>query len=280
MTTRKISILNPEEGGSLVQDAIGHHAREQHAMGRGDEKEGVEGRAQETQSPRPVRVDRLQVEVEPRHAPKEFRPEQQAKIPPNQEELKYRQAGEHEPQAGQRELLPTLRGRGVPGARAHGYVLAPEDQDADAVDEGEHDGFRHGRVAQLQYVPFDFLEARHLFRPNQSAAPELGDEQAHATVDDGLGGDEQRHHHQKAQMAFHVLQERQGVVAPDQMTLQGRQNQQGRPGEQGEEKAPAAKQPKRVVRKVRSAQKLKERTAADEREVVLDRRRRIDAGIR
>jgi hypothetical protein len=59
--------------------------------------------------------------------------------------------------------------------------------------------------------------------------------ETHALVNHKLGSDQQRHHHQKTDMNFHVQQERYRRTAAQQLSFQSREHQERQPGQQGDD---------------------------------------------
>ena len=69
-------------------------------------------------------------------------------------------------------------------------------------------------------------------------------------------------------MNLHVAQERDGHAPAERMPFQSREREQRQPGKQRDDDRAAADQLQRVTGDVRPAQKLVERSAEDEREVL------------
>ena len=78
---------------------------------------------------------------------------------------------------------------------------------------------------------------------------------------------QQGHNQQESGVHLDILEERDGGPRTPQVTFPGREQQQGQPGDQRKGDDPLAQECQRVVGQVRTAQKLEERAAEDEREV-------------
>ena len=90
----------------------------------------------------------------------------------------------------------------------------------------------------------------------------------HAPVHHKLGNDQQGHRQQEANVNFHVHQEGYGRTPAQHLSFQSREHQERQPGKQRDDDDASAHQHQRIVGQVRAAQKLEERPAKDEREVV------------
>ena len=182
----------------------------QRAVRHGERREGVDRVGRETQAANAIRMRGNQAQLDARHLPEKARPDEQPKIPAAQQELEDRQAHVAIPHPGERELR-ALGGRcRVPGGRVERHVVAPDDQDADPIDEGDQQHLGEHRVAQPECRRDGGLEPRHGALGNQIAFQELLHQGTHAPVHHELGNDQQGQRHQEADVNFHVQQERHG----------------------------------------------------------------------
>jgi hypothetical protein len=102
---------------------------------------------------------------------------------------------------------------------------------------------------------------------NQVTFQELSHHEPHALVHDQLGHDQQRQRDQKADMHFHVPQERDGDVPTQRLAFQRREYQERQPGQQRDEEDAAVQEIQSSPGQMRPPQQLEERPAQDEREV-------------
>ena len=222
---------------------------------------------EKTQAADAIRMRRNQAQLDARHLPEKARPDEQSKIPAAQQELEDRQAHVAVPHSGERELRALGGRRRVPRGRVERHVLAPDDQDADPIHEGDQQHLGEHRVAQPECRCDGRLEPRHGVLGNQVAFEELLQQGTHAPVHHELGNDQQGQRHQEADVNFHIQQKRYGRAAAQQVSFQSREHQERQPGEQRDDDDALAHQHQRIVGQVRPAQKLEERPAQDEREV-------------
>ena len=185
-----------------------------------------------------------------------------------QQELEDRQAHIAVPHPGQRELRALGRRRRVPCGRVERHVMAPDDQDADAIHEGDEQHLGEHRVAQPKCRRDGGIEPRHGAFGDQIAFQELLHHETHAPVHDKLGNDQQGHRHQEADVNFQVQQERHGRAPAQQLPFQSGEHQERQPGKQRDDDNTPPHQPQRIVGQMRPTQKLEERPAQDEREVL------------
>ena len=208
-----------------------------------------------------------QAQLDAGYLPEEARPDEQSKIPAQQQELEDRHTHVGEPHAGERELR-TRGGRGrIPRRRVERDVLAPDDQDADAIDEGDQQHLGEHRIAQPEGRGDGCLKTRHGVRGNHVSFKELLQQGPHAPVHHQFGDDQQRQRHQEADVGFDVEQERHARAAAPQVSFQPREQQQRQPSQQRNDDDALAHHHQRVIGQVRLPEKLEERPAEDEREI-------------
>ena len=146
--------------------------------------------------------------------------------------------------------------------------MAPDNQDTDDIDESDQQHLGEHRVAQPKRRRDGGIKPRHGALGNQIAVEELPHHKTHALVHHKLRNDEQRHRHQKADMNLHVQQEGYGRAPAQRLSFQSREHQERQPGEQRDDDDALAHQLQRIAGQMRPAQKLEERPAQDEREVL------------
>ena len=104
--------------------------------------------------------------------------------------------------------------------------MAPDDQDANPVHEGDQQQLGEHGIAQPQRRRDGGLEPGHGLVGDQVPLDELLKQRVHAPVDHQLGDDKQRHRDQEADVNFGVQQERQARTCAHQLTFDRRQHQQ------------------------------------------------------
>ena len=216
----------------------------------------------------PIGVRRHQGELDARHLPQEADPDGQPEVPAAQQELENRQADEPIPQPRERRLLAARRPGGVPGVRIERHVVAPHDQDADAVDESDDQQLGDNGVAQPDRRDDRGVEPRQRGVGNEMAVEEHLRDQAHAPVNHQLRGDQQRQRHQEPRVHVDVEQERDGLGSAERLPLQQRERQERQPREQRNAHHALSHQGQRIVRQADPAHQLEERAAEDQREVL------------
>ena len=185
----------------------------------------------------------------------------------HQQELEDRHAHVAIPHSGERELRAFGGGRRVPRGRVECHVVAPDDQDADPIHEGDEQHLGEHRVTQSKRGGHGGLESRDRVLWNQPSFQELLQQGTHAPVHHELGNDQQRQRHQEADVHFHVQQKGHDRTATQHLSLQSREQQKRQPGQQRDHDDALAHQQQRVVGEVCPAQKLEERPAQDQRKI-------------
>ena len=182
--------------------------------------------------------------------------------------LEDRQAHVNKPDPGDRELQALGGRRPIPRGRMEGRVLAPEYLNPDAIHDPDQQHLGEHRISQTERRRYGAIEPRQAALGDQIAVMELLHHQPHAPVNDKLRKDQQRQRHQKADMNFHVQQERHGGAPAQQLPFQSREQEKGQPGEQRDDEDPLHQEFKSVSGEMRPAQKLEERPPQDERKLL------------
>ena len=145
--------------------------------------------------------------------------------------------------------------------------MPPDDQDADAIHEGDQQQLGRHRIAQPEGRGDGGIEARHGALRNQLALEELLEQGTHALVHHQLGDDQQGHRQQEPDVHLGVVDERHRHARSPRLTLQSREHQQRQPADHRDGHHALAQMRQRVVGQMRAAQELEQRPAQDEREV-------------
>ena len=148
------------------------------------------------------------------------------------QELVDRQAHVAKPHPAERELQALDGRHRVPRSCGERRVLAPDKQNTDDIDESDQQHLGEHRVAQPKRRRDGGIKPCQGALGNQIAVEELPHHKTHALVHHKLRRDEQRHHHQKTDMNFHVQQERYGRAPAQRVSFQSREHQERQPGEQ------------------------------------------------
>ena len=147
-------------------------------------------------------------------------------------------------------------------------IVAPDDQNADDIDEGDQQQLGESQncaaAMPTRWRPLNRVMALSgISRRSRNSCMIRG-----ACADARqLGANQQRHRHQKADVNIDIRKKRHGQPAAQQVAVDSRQQEQRQPGEQDEHHDARHHRARRVARQVPDAQKLKKRAAEDEREV-------------
>ena len=142
--------------------------------------------------------------------------------------------------------------------------MAPNKQNPDHIHEGDHQHLGSHRVAQPHCRVEGGVETRHGALGNQLTFQEYFNHGSHALVHQEFGTDQQGQRHQEADVNVHVLQERDGRTAAQQLPVQGRTQEERQPAEQRDDDNALAQELEMIVGQMGPAQKLEERAAQDE----------------
>jgi hypothetical protein len=145
--------------------------------------------------------------------------------------------------------------------------VAPDEQDADSINNADQQHFSEHRVAQPECRGDNCFKLLQGLRGDQVSFDELLQQGAHAPVHHEFGQDEQGHGHQKADMGFDIQQKRHSNAAAIKLPLKGRHQQQWQPRNERDHDDALANHHQRIVRQMRPPQKLEERPTQNERKV-------------
>ena len=134
--------------------------------------EGVHRVGEKSQAADAIRMRGNQAQLDAGHLPEKAHPDEQSEIPAAQQELEDRQAHVAIPHPGERKLRAVSRRRRVPGGRVERHVLAPDDQDTDAIHEGDQQHLGEHRIAEPKRRRDGGIESRHGAFGNQMAFQE------------------------------------------------------------------------------------------------------------
>ena len=217
------------ELGAGVEDLVGEVPGEEHALGQQKRREGVADVREEAHAAASIRMRRLDEQFNARHVPEEPRPDEQAKVPAQKQELEERQAYGAQPPPGQRRPPFASDRFAVPARHVERRLRTPDEPDSDDVDEGNQEDLRCDRIPQAQRRGHRRVELRTAGLRNQAALEKLPHHRAHALVNHQFRHDQQRQREQQTQVHVHIEEEWDSDLVPPGASSRHRQQQQRHP---------------------------------------------------
>jgi len=224
----------------LMPNLIGDQSGEKHRMCNQHRRKRKHAASQEPEPARPIRVEGVHTKGEPRHLPEEAVPDEQAKVPANEDEAKDREADEGVPVPGGRQVRLSVGHRGIPGRDLQRYVSSPQPM-AHCEDEDGQQHFRQHRISHTHRGGDDALESEAVFGRDDVPFEELPDDESYPLVNDDLGSDHERKRAQKSSVGVQVEQKRHGHPAHDAPGKSG-EKQERQPGDQRDADDPPAQE--------------------------------------
>ena len=148
---------------------------------------------------------RDEAQLQPGDPPQQLEPEHHPHVPPEQNELEYRNADEGVPAACQRQLNVLSARPRVPGRGVQGQLTSPQPQ-PQRIDHAQERRLQHDRVTRAHREANRLVEGRQVFGRNDSPIDELANQRADAIVNEDFSSDEQRQGDQKPDVSLDIVE--------------------------------------------------------------------------